>query len=208
MRALYCCIWILILSGYSAAGDTSTAISAITEPNRIAELRKRLDTIISTVVEKQPTLKNSKPGDKFLTNQMKAVEEIGEEAFALPQSDAVLDLRKKSFEVLDILQQRRVYCYMLWAERTLEESSSEEHQDLSKLSQDDRIRLYEILGEINLQLIPENMLTREIVSRLTEIYDTLDAEHKKAVRVRNIHRQADPLSKIKELQARKSFDDF
>ena len=63
-------------------------------------------------------------------------------------------------------------------------------------------------SEINISIIRENMLNREIMGRLAEIYDCLTPENKKKVRVNAILQQRDALTNISNIPRRKTLDDF
>ena len=68
--------------------------------------------------------------------------------------------------------------------------------------------LYGKLSEINISIIRESMLNREIMGRLAEIYDCLTPENKKKVRVNAILQQRDALTNISNIPRRKTLDDF
>ena len=174
---------------------------------KIQELSKKLDKIISEVIKNEPTLTTSKP-DKFLTKYMIMVDAIGQEVMALPSSDKSMRISQRALAVISALRERREYKYMLWSEYTLEACMEGEYADLNKLSMNERIKLYEWLVDVNTRLIPENMLVREVLTRLTEIYDSLDAESKKAVRIRSIQKQSGPLPITVKVKPRKALDDF
>ena len=97
---------------------------------------------------------------------------------------------------------------MLWAEGLLESASSGRYANLAALDQHTLMSLYCKLSEINIAIIKENMLNREVMTRLSEIYDCLTPENKKSVRVRAIQQQRDSFSKIENIPLRKTVDDF
>ena len=68
--------------------------------------------------------------------------------------------------------------------------------------------LYGKLSEINISIVRESMLNREIMGRLAEIYDCLTPENKKKVRVNAILQQRDALTNISNIPRRKTLDDF
>jgi len=64
------------------------------------------------------------------------------------------------------------------------------------------------LGEINISLISENMLNREIMSLMAEIYDSLGADKKVLVRRKALSQQADALSRVSAINPRRTLDEF
>ena len=135
------------------------------------------------------------------------IDEIAKQIMSLEASDEIIELSQKCLSILSTLRERRVYAYMLWAEGILEWSSSGNNVNLQKKSQIELIQMYDKLSDINISIVTENMLNREIMTRLAQIYDELNFENKKKVRLRAIHKQRDILSQA-EIQRRRSLDDF
>ena len=106
-----------------------------------------------------------------------------------------------------LLRERRVYAYMLWAEGLLEEAKTGPYEKLSSLNQTTLMDLYCRLSAINISIIQESMLSREILNRLAEIYDQLTPKNKETVRVKAIQMQRDRLSIsiIENVPLRKTF---
>lgn len=152
------------------------------------------------------SVSNSKP-NRRITNLMMKIDEIAKQIMSLEASDKVIELSQKCLSILSTLRERRVYAYMLWAEGILEWSSSGNNVNLQKKSQIELIQMYDKLSDINISIVTENMLNREIMTRLAQIYDELNFENKKKVRLRAIHKQRDILSQV-EIQRRRSLDDF
>lgn len=151
---------------------------------------------------------DTKP-DGRISKLMQKVDEIGQKALNEGASnDSAMHLSEKCLSFLSALRERRVYAYMLWAEGVLEYCTSSAHSDLSKLSQETLKSLYIRLSEIDISIISENMLNREVMYRLSEIYDCLNKENKKYIRGVAVKMQADPLSQNKISRKRKSLDDF
>ena len=118
----------------------------------------------------------------------------------------IIPLNEKILAVLEALKERRSYKYLLWAEQRLEQVTRRLEQ--GKCSDSQKVQLYLSLGEVNVSLVGENMVAREIVSKMAEIYDTLDPDGKKSVRRLAIDQQRDPLTKIRNVKARKTLDEF
>ena len=139
---------------------------------------------------------------------MKEMDAIGQKLMEQDSSDEVLSLSEKCLAIMALLRERRVYAYMLWAEGLLEQSKTGSYAKLSSLNQTTLMFLYCKLSEINISIIQENMLSREIMNRLAEIYDCLTPESKQTVRVKAIQMQRDGLSTIENVPLRKTLDDF
>ena len=147
--------------------------------------------------------------DKRITKLMEKIDSIGQELMSLEnQTDETIELSEHCLAILAALRERRVYAYMLWAEGQLEKASKGKYENLKQLSQKDLIALYESLSLLNISIVRENMLNREIMTRLAEIYDCLSKENKPKVRVMAILQQADPFSSYQDIQIRKTLDDF
>ena len=138
---------------------------------------------------------------------MGEIDEIAQKLMGIPD-DKAIELSEKCLAILSVLRERRVYSYMLWAEYMLEASSSGKYKDLSSLNQITLMILYCKLSEIDISIIKENMLNREIMTRLAEIYDHLEPENKRIVRVKAVILQRDGLSIMGDVPARKTLDDF
>lgn len=81
---------------------------------------------------------------------------------------------------IEILSQRRLYKYQLWAEQRLE--TCQEYFDKNKKNEKKLQECYMELGSVQQDLIVENMLRREIAQLMSDIYDRLSFDHKKEVR--------------------------
>ena len=185
------CLCCLLCTG---AEDISSA------ENQVNDLVKKESDIELSVA-------NCKP-DKRITRLMGEIDKIAQSLMTADPSDAGIALSEKCLAVLSALRERRVYSYMLWAEYMLEESSSGKYKDLSALNQITLMALYCKLSEIDISIIRENMLNREIMTRLAEIYDRLEPENKRRVRVNAVILQRDQLSIIDSIPSRKTLDDF
>lgn len=172
---------------------------------------EKLDKTINEKIIKEAdielTINSSKP-NKRITNLMSEIDEIAQAIMQEdPTDENVIRLSQKCLALISALRERRTYSYMLWAEGRLEAASQDKYTSLSKLSQPTLLQLYISLSEINLSLITENMLNREIITRQAEIYDALDKNYKKQARVNAIHLQRDPLTSTTS-RIRKMLDDF
>ena len=153
------------------------------------------------------TINSCKPNQR-ITKLMSEIDEIAQTVTQEdPTDEKAIQLNLKCLALVAALRERRTYSYMLWAEGRLEASMQDKYASLSKLSQSTLLQLYISLSEINMSLITENMLNREIISRLAEIYDFMDADYKKQARVNAIHLQRDPLT-VNLSRVRKTLDDF
>lgn len=184
---------------------TQTAKSTLREA-QIEEIEIALSNKVAEVVAEDLRLSAVSPNTN-VTAAIRYVDELGQQILEIDsEGERILALNESIVAVIDALKQRRIYKYQLWAERRLEEVS--QRLAKGKNSPSDLVRLYLLLGEINSSLISENMLNREIMATMANIYDSLDAENKKNVRRLSIHQQADPLSQIKNIQPRRSLDEF
>lgn len=174
----------------------------------LSSLKEQVNELVKNEAARELTVANCKP-DKRITILMTEIDTIGQKLMSQEdQTDDTMELSEKCLAVLAALRERRIYAYMLWAEGCLEGASRERYANLKSLSQSDLMKLYEILSDINISIIKENMLNREIMARLAEIYDCLDNANKPKVRIRAIQQQRDPLSTINNVPIRKSLDDF
>jgi hypothetical protein len=174
----------------------------------LSALKEQVNNLVKTEASRELTVSNCKP-DKRITSLMGEIDSIGQKLMSQEnQSDDVMELSEKCLAILSALRERRVYAYMLWAEGRLEGASRGRYANLKSLSQSDLIKLYEFLSDINISIIRENMLNREIMSKLAEIYDCLDNSNKPTVRIKAIQQQRDPLSNVTNVPIRKSLDDF
>jgi hypothetical protein len=106
---------------------------------------------------------------------------------------AMLSLSK----AVSVLKQRQALKYALWAEGRFRESDP---TNVSRnLHDTEAIALYKRLSEVNVSLVTEPSLAREITKRLYELYDRMDTQKSKEY-VR--------YDAIISLEKRKSLDDF
>ena len=174
----------------------------------VSNIKEQVNILVKEEATRELTVSNCKP-DGRITKLMEKIDEIGHRLMSLEtQSDDAMGLSEKCLAVLSALRERRIYAYMLWAEGRLEEVNQGRYADLRSLSQHELMKLYEYLSDINISIIRENMLNREIMARLAEIYDCLDNSNKPLVRINAIKQQRDPLSINIDKPIRKSLDDF
>ncbi len=173
----------------------------------LGALDKKLNNVVTNVLANSITIENANP-DGFLTKQMLEVDQIGQKVMLMEQSEDVLKIQEKALALLSALRERRLFRYMAWAEYRLEMSEKKPYDRLKKFSEEDRIKMYNLLGDINIDLITENILSRAIISRQAEIYDTLSAENKIQVRRLSIAKQAGPLKNGNDFKRRKTLDEF
>ena len=143
-----------------------------------------------------------------ITNLMAKIDQIGQQLMKREQTDETIALSEKCLAILAVLRERRIFAYMLWAEGCLEQSTTGCYAKLSTVDQHRLMRLYGKLSEINISIVRESMLNREIMGRLAEIYDCLTPENKKKVRVNAILQQRDAITDISNIPRRKTLDDF
>lgn len=175
------------------------------------------DASFEEVVKKHASVKlttlTAKP-DGAITADIQWLIQLANQALALPEDAkakaAPYELAAKIEQAVAILQERRVYCYLLWAERRLQDATAPRYEDLGDCSQDELIRLYEDLSDINLALVSEPMLARDVAARLGEIYDAMDGTYKVVARRRGIEKQMDSYSAAQapNVKLRKTLDDF
>lgn len=186
--------------------EVAQVAGEILRETQIGEIESALSNKVADVVAEDLRLSAVSPNTN-VTAAIRYVDELGQQILEIDsEGERILALNESIVAVIDALKQRRIYKYQLWAERRLEEVS--QRLAKGKNSPSDLVRLYLLLGEINSSLISENMLNREIMATMANIYDSLDAENKKNVRRLSIHQQADPLSQIKNIQPRRSLDEF
>lgn len=186
--------------------EVAQVAGEILRETQIGEIESALSNKVADVIAEDLRLSAVSPNTN-VTAAIRYVDELGQQILEIDsEGERILALNESIVAVIDALKQRRIYKYQLWAERRLEEVS--QRLAKGKNSPSDLVRLYLLLGEINSSLISENMLNREIMATMADIYDSLDAENKKNVRRLSIHQQADPLSQIKNIQPRRSLDEF
>lgn len=150
---------------------------------------------------------NAMPNQR-ITKLMVEIDKIGQQLMKQEQNDEIIALSEKCLAILAVLRERRIFAYMLWAEGRLEKSTVGRYEKLSDIDQHTLMVLYGKLSEINISIIRENMLNREIMGRLAEIYDCLKTENKKKARKNAIFQQRDALTNISNIPRRKTLDDF
>ena len=106
---------------------------------------------------------------------------------------AMLSLSK----AVSVLKQRQALKYALWAEGRFRESDPTNVS--RKLNDTEAIALYKRLSAVNVSLVAEPSLAREITKRLYELYDRMDSQKSKE-HVR--------YAAIINLEKRKALDDF
>ena len=173
----------------------------------ISSVKAKIQSLLDDESKIALSVANSEP-NKRITELMMKFDAIGQQLMEQDPSDEILSLSEKSLAIMALLRERRVYAYMLWAEGLLEKSKTGAYTNLSALNQNTLMNLYCRLSEINISIIKENMLNREIMTRLAEIYDCLTPENKQTVRVKAIQMQRDGLSVLENVPLRKTLDDF
>ena len=185
----------------------SLAICAYAADPSIAALDEQVKQLLNTESAITLSVDSCSPQQR-ITNLMVKIDKIGQQLMKLEQTDETLALSEKCLAILAVLRERRVFAYMLWAEGCLEKSTTGRYVKLSTVDQYTLMALYGKLSEINISIIRESMLSREIMGRLAEIYDCLTAENKRKVRVNAILQQRDALTNISNMPRRKTLDDF
>ena len=162
--------------------------------------------ILQLTISHVPDLKNSVPDrqiTKWLDEITQSLENLTDEDF---QKEETILFSGEVKDIILLLETRRTFRYMLWAEKKLRNCSQ---HDYSKLSQEELFDLYKSLSDINLVLIPENILAREIAGQLASIYDHLDSSYKPEARLESIRRNVDKrLAEKMKFRRRKTLDDF
>lgn len=162
--------------------------------------------ILQLTITHVPDLKNSVPDrqiTKWLDEITQSLENLTDEDF---QKEETILFSGEVKDIILLLETRRTFRYMLWAEKKLRNCSQ---HDYSKLSQEELFDLYKSLSDINLVLIPENILAREIAGQLASIYDHLDSSYKPEARLESIRRNVDKrLAEKMKFRRRKTLDDF
>ena len=177
-------------------------------PEAIDECKAEVTSIIKRQSSYIPTLLTAQP-NKAITGDMMKLYRLGERIESFDEEEEEEETLDKIEKAIAILQERRVYCYLLWAEQRLRQVEAK--QEYSKLRQDEVLRLYEALSDINLAIVTETMLAQEIATQLGKLYETLDGENKKKARQRGIQKQADAYTAELSLERgslRKTLDDF
>ena len=183
------------------------AICTYATDTSVTKLNKQIEQLLSAESTKTLSVYSCSPKQR-ITNLMGEIDKIGQQLMKLEQTDEVLALSEKCLAILAVLKERRIFAYMLWAEGCLEKSSAERYANLKALDQPTLMALYGKLSEINISIVRENMLSREVMGRLAEIYDCLNSENKKKVRVNAILQQRDALTILSNIPKRKTLDDF
>jgi hypothetical protein len=183
------------------------AIYAYAEEPSVSELDKQVKQLLSSEAAITLSVQSCAPMQR-ITNLMGEIDKIGQQLMKREQTEESIALSEKCLAILAALRERRVFAYMLWAEGCLEKSSVGRYANLSTVDQHTLMALYGKLSEINISIVRESMLNREIMGRLAEIYDCLTPENKKKVRVNAILQQRDALTNISNIPRRKTLDDF
>ena len=195
-----------------AAFCHAMALSAVsTKPHSfehsiIDEIECSLSNKVIEVARQNLDFRTAKP-DTNVTETIRFVDDLGRKLLDLEiEDDRIPLLNEKVVGVIDALKERRAYKYMLWAEGTLERVTERFRRgDCNELQ---RVQLYLNLGEINISLVSENMINREIMSLMSEIYDSLSGDKKVLVRRKALSQQADALSRIGTINPRRTLDEF
>lgn len=190
------------------------ALPIVGHANELAGISEKLNELAREASAETPELGNASPDGK-LTNFLNELSAEMANLSAIAEESAEADSNKrreltallvKGDELSFLLEERRSFRYLLWAEMRLRRSIS---LDLSELSQRELFGLYKSLSDINLSLVSEVILSREITAQLVAIYDRLDAEHKPDARLESIRRNADEkLAQESGFARRKGLDDF
>ena len=173
----------------------------------IESAKKKLHGLVNKESEISLSVANAMPNQR-ITKLMLEIDKIGQQLMKQEQNDEIIALSEKCLAILAVLRERRIFAYMLWAEGRLEKSTVGRYEKLSDIDQHTLMVLYGKLSEINISVIRENMLNREIMGRLAEIYDCLKPENKKKARENAIFQQRDALTNISNIPRRKTLDDF
>ena len=187
--------------------NTFVCVSIFANNFDIESVKKKLHRLVNKESEITLSVANAIPNQR-ITKLMEEIDKIGQQLMKQEQNDEIIALSEKCLAILAVLRERRIFAYMLWAEGRLEKSTVGRYEKLSDLDQHTLMVLYGKLSEINISIIRENMLNREIMGRLAEIYDCLKPENKKKARTNSIFQQRDALTNISNIPRRKTLDDF
>ena len=187
--------------------NTFVCVSIFANNFDIESVKKKLHRLVNKESEITLSVANAIPNQR-ITKLMEEIDKIGQQLMKQEQNDEIIALSEKCLAILAVLRERRIFAYMLWAEGRLEKSTVGRYEKLSDLDQHTLMVLYGKLSEINISIIRENMLNREIMGRLAEIYDCLKPENKKKARTNAIFQQRDALTNISNIPRRKTLDDF
>lgn len=179
------------------------------EASRKVSAETLFNEIISSHTKEKLTFENVAP-DGAVTNSIMQLLNLKQALNALKDTDiTVAILLNRIDQALQILSTRRIYKYQLWAEKQLRRSP--EADKLKKLSGNEKIAYYLELSRVMQDLVTENMVRREIVSRLADIYNALEEKEKKFVRGEAIKMQQDDYSAAldeKQRRRRMILEDF
>lgn len=157
---------------------------------------RELKTIVDEALAVEPTLANAEPDGKVsrqierVSAFMDALTDEADETDNDEEYEKIAQLAYKATQVKAVLEQRRIYRYMLWAEKRLRICMRDESK-LDSLSQDQLFERYRALAEINISEIPEPILAREITSALAKIYELFSPENKPKARMFSVYKNAD-----------------
>ena len=197
-RARYGLVMAGICTALVSFADTNTVESIIA-------IEGELSNLVRGVVAERLLISTATP-DTNITYKIQLVEGLADKTGSVDAApELLIELQEKLAAVIETLKERRNYKYLLWAEGRLEAVA----QRMEKpLNDQQRVQLYLSLGEINGALISENMVHREIMSKMSELYDGMKAENKVVVRRQSIHQQADPFSAVGRMRPRRTLDEF
>ena len=154
----------------------------------LSKIDEKINELLKKEVEYTLSVASSQP-DRRISGLMEKIDDISQELRSQDQNEESIDLQLKCLNILAALRERRVYSYMLWAEGLLESATSGRYANLLNNDQQTLMKLYCQLSEIDISIVRENMLNREVMTRLSEIYDCLTPENKKIVRLKAIQQQ-------------------
>lgn len=184
------------------------AVYAQQDESRRVKAEDLFNEIISSHTKEMLTFENVTP-DGRITNSIMQLLNLKQALSAMEEGDVeVVRLLHSVDQAVQILSNRRIYKYQLWAEKQLRKSQVTE---VKKLSKNEKIMCYLELSRVMQDLVTENMLRREIVSQLAKIYEALEEEEKKIVRSEAIKMQQDEYSAAldtKQRRCRMLLEDF
>lgn len=173
-----------------------TLLSCLFAASLFAADGRALKDIVDEVRAERLTMSDAKPDGKVsrqierVSAFMDALTDEADETDNDEEYEKIAQLAYKATQVKAVLEQRRIYRYMLWSEKRLRICMRDESK-LDSLSQDQLFERYRALAEINISEVPEPILAREITSALAKIYELFSPENKPKARMFSVQKNAD-----------------
>lgn len=173
---------------WAQAEPTTQPVAAI---QILGEAKAKYSEIVQSYCTKgveEISERNARPDGQIAQN-LRKLYEILQSVSRLPdegEEDSVfLDLamfEARVVEAVNVLQQRQLYRYLWWVEAQLLRYTTGLYENIENCSERELIWAYRELSKIDLSLVTESMVAREIAALMGRIYDKMSGDAKRAAR--------------------------